>query len=128
MRLYYLLPGWLRLLAVRCLAANPHQMKRNSGTVTVTTVSAIGQGTGWILPTRSWHNLFFGLGTISRKPWVVRNRIEVRDILNLTVAFNHDVVDGSPARRFLQMLVERVEKGDIPAAGSASSDRPGFQA
>jgi pyruvate/2-oxoglutarate dehydrogenase complex dihydrolipoamide acyltransferase (E2) component len=111
MKLYYLLPGWLRVLAVKRLAGNPHRLKHHSGTVTVTTVSAIGQGAGWIPPTRSWHNLFFGLGTISRKPWVVRNRIEVRDVLNLTVAFNHDVVDGSPARRFLRTLVERVEKG-----------------
>ena len=30
---------------------------------------------------------------------------------NLTVAFDHDVVDGAPAARFLNRLVEMIESG-----------------
>jgi pyruvate/2-oxoglutarate dehydrogenase complex dihydrolipoamide acyltransferase (E2) component len=48
----------------------------------------------------------------------VEDRIEPRDILNLTVAFNHDVVDGAPAARFVQRLVDLIEDGsglrDLP--------------
>ena len=114
LRLYYRLPQTLRVLALRCLVANPFRARRHSGTVTVTTVNAIGSAAAWILPTRSWHNLFFALGTITRKPWVVENRVEIREILNLTAGFNHDVVDGAPARRFMQQLVRRLEAGVRP--------------
>ena len=32
-------------------------------------------------------------------------------MLSLTVAFDHDVVDGAPAARFVQRLVELIESG-----------------
>jgi hypothetical protein len=51
-----------------------------------------------------------GLG-IARKPAVVEERVEPRDLLNITVAFDHDVVDGAPAARFVQRLVELIEDG-----------------
>ncbi len=34
-----------------------------------------------------------------------------REILNLTVLFDHDVVDGAPATRFTHRLVELIESG-----------------
>ncbi len=37
-------------------------------------------------------------GGIARKPAVVDERVEPRDLLDLTVAFDHDVVDGAPRR------------------------------
>jgi len=52
------------------------------------------------------------LGGISRKPAFVEDRIEPREILNLTVAFDHDVVDGAPAARVLERLVDLIESGD----------------
>ncbi|NJO84205.1 MAG: 2-oxo acid dehydrogenase subunit E2 [Blastochloris sp.] len=39
------------------------------------------------------------------------DRIEPREILNLTVVFDHDVVDGAPATRFVRQLVELIESG-----------------
>jgi pyruvate/2-oxoglutarate dehydrogenase complex dihydrolipoamide acyltransferase (E2) component len=41
----------------------------------------------------------------------VEGRIEPREILNLTVAFDHDIVDGAPATRFTRRLVELIESG-----------------
>jgi pyruvate/2-oxoglutarate dehydrogenase complex dihydrolipoamide acyltransferase (E2) component len=52
------------------------------------------------------------VGSISRKPAVVGDRIEPREILNLTVVFDHDVVDGAPAARFVGRLVEAIESGN----------------
>jgi hypothetical protein len=46
-----------------------------------------------------------------RKPWVIDDSVQVRKILNLTVAFNHDAIDGVPARRFMQDLVSQIAKG-----------------
>jgi pyruvate/2-oxoglutarate dehydrogenase complex dihydrolipoamide acyltransferase (E2) component len=39
----------------------------------------------------------------------VEGRIEPRQILNLTVVFDHDVIDGAPAARFARRLVELIE-------------------
>ena len=99
------------MLAFRWLFGNPFRAKRNSGTVLVTTVNATGRSGGWILPTRSLHNLSIGLGAIIKKPWVIDGKIKVRDILHLTVTFDHDVIDGVPARRFVQDLVSMIERG-----------------
>ncbi len=38
-------------------------------------------------------------------------RIEPGEILNLTVVFDHDVIDGAPANRFARRLVELIESG-----------------
>jgi hypothetical protein len=83
--LYYRLPQWVRLLAFKWLFGNPFRAKRNSGTVLMTPVNATGSSGGWILPTRSLHNLSIGLGSVTKKPWVVDGEIKVRDILHLTV-------------------------------------------
>jgi pyruvate/2-oxoglutarate dehydrogenase complex dihydrolipoamide acyltransferase (E2) component len=57
------------------------------------------------------HSLFLIVGSITRKPAVVDDRIEPREILNLTIGFNHDVVDGAPAARFVRLLLELIESG-----------------
>jgi hypothetical protein len=41
----------------------------------------------------------------------MEERIEPREILNLTVMFDHQVVDGAPAARFARRLVELIESG-----------------
>jgi len=59
--------------------------------------------------------IMYGLGLIvggtARKQTEVEGRIELREILNLTVMFDHDVVDGAPATRFVRRLVELIESG-----------------
>jgi hypothetical protein len=111
LRLYYALPSILRVFALRRIVGNPFRMKRHAGTVMVTTVNAVGTSPAWILPTRSMHNLSFALGSVTSKPWVVDGTVKVREVLNLTVAFNHDAIDGVPAKRFIQELVKRLESG-----------------
>ncbi len=110
---YYLLPQGIRLLLMRSIFGNPFRAKRHSGTVTVTTVNAIGRSAGWIVPTRNLHSIAVSFGSITRKPWVVDSEVAIREILHLTITFDHDVVDGVPARRFVQDLVNHIEKGDF---------------
>jgi pyruvate/2-oxoglutarate dehydrogenase complex dihydrolipoamide acyltransferase (E2) component len=113
MQLYYLLPQPLRLLGWRILFGSPARARRHTGTITVTTVGGAGRTTGWILPTRSLHNLAISIGSITKKPWVVGGAVEVREVMHLTVAFNHDVIDGVPARRFMDDLVSRIGAGRL---------------
>jgi pyruvate/2-oxoglutarate dehydrogenase complex dihydrolipoamide acyltransferase (E2) component len=79
------------------------------GTAIITSSGMVGRFHGWIIP-KSIHNLAFAIGSIVKKPWVVENEIQIRDILNLTILFDHDVVDGVPAARFTAQLVKNIEK------------------
>jgi hypothetical protein len=82
-----------------------------AGTVAVTAVGMFGNGSGWGLAAPDGHTLCLIVGGIARKPAVVQDRIEPREILSLTVAFDHNIVDGAPAVRFTQRLKELIESG-----------------
>ena len=110
MRLYYGLPQWLRLFWIKRIMRNPYRSKAMMGTALITSVGTTGHQSGWFIP-KAMHNLCFALGPIVKKPWVVANRIEIRDILHLTVLIDHDVVDGVPAARFVARLLGRIQKG-----------------
>jgi pyruvate/2-oxoglutarate dehydrogenase complex dihydrolipoamide acyltransferase (E2) component len=82
-----------------------------SGTVFVTAVGMFGKGhSGWGIATTP-HSLGLVVGSMAWKPALVDGRIEPREILYLTVLFDHDVVDGAPATRFVHRLVELIESG-----------------
>ena len=90
---------------------NPAVRVATSGTVMVTAVGMFGKGhSGWGI-TISPHSLSLVVGSMAWKPVVVEGRIEPRQILNLTLMFDHDVVDGAPAARFTSRLVELIESG-----------------
>ena len=116
MGLYYMLPQGIRLFLINRILKNPHRRKNTMGTAIITSVGTMGRLPGWIIP-KSMHNLCFALGSIVKKPWVVGNKIEIRDILHMTVLFDHDVVDGAPAARFAARLVDRIQKGTILYGG-----------
>lgn len=76
-----------------------------------TAVGMFGEGhSGWgVFPVTQVLGLV--VGSIAWKPAVVEGRIEPREILNLTVMFDHDVIDGAPAARFARRLVDLIESG-----------------
>lgn len=80
------------------------------GTVAVTAVGMFGKRGGWgLVPFPQ--SLGLVVGGIARKPGLVDDRVEPREMLSLTVVFDHDVVDGAPAARFVRRLVELIESG-----------------
>lgn len=81
-----------------------------AGTVGVTALGMAGRRGGWGLAPAG-QSLLLVVGGIGRKPGVVGDRVEPRDILDVTLAFDHDVVDGAPAARFVRRLVDLVESG-----------------
>jgi pyruvate dehydrogenase E2 component (dihydrolipoamide acetyltransferase) len=52
-----------------------------------------------------------GVGRIVREPAVVGDTIVPRDRLTLSLTFDHRVVDGAPAARFLDTLRRSIEEG-----------------
>ncbi|MGY1836985.1 2-oxo acid dehydrogenase subunit E2 [Blastococcus sp. SYSU DS0510] len=50
------------------------------------------------------------VGGVSRRPRVVGDAVAVRDVLDLTVTIDHNIVDGAPATRFGADLRRRMER------------------
>lgn len=128
------LPGWLRsglllpwplsrlFMYLLALAGrlDPTIGVAESGTVMVTAVGMFGKGhSGWGITT-SPHSLALIVGGTARQPAYVGDRIEARELLSLTVMFDHDVVDGAPAARFVRRLVELIENAHGLDAGEAA--------
>ena len=103
-------PGFIRRLFFLVLFKNPHMLKEYYGTVLVSSVGMFGTGSGWGIPVPN-HSLQLTLGGIGEKPGVVNHRIEVRKYMSVTVSFDHDVIDGAPAARFMQRLKKLIESG-----------------
>lgn len=109
-RLYYRLPGVLRRTFWRILLRNPEFAYRKMGNVVVTSPGMAGTIKGWFVH-RTVHPLSFGIGSVLKKPVVVGNEVKVREILNMTVLVDHDVIDGAPMVRFLNDLTRFIESG-----------------
>ncbi len=57
-----------------------------------------------------------GIGKITKTPVAMDGHIAIRDILYLSLSFDHRIIDGAPAADFLQQLKAALEKpGVIPA-------------
>lgn len=109
MRLAPHLPAIFRRIFYWQLRQSPQRLKRYSGTCLVTSVGMFGQGSGWGLTFLPMHTLGLTVGGIAEKPGVIAGQIEIREYLDLTITFDHDVVDGAPAARFAQRLKELLE-------------------
>jgi len=108
--LYYLLPGFLRRLIWRLILKTPKMAFREMGNVVVTSVGMMGKINGWFIQ-KSIHPVSFGIGSVIRKPVVVGSEVKIREILNMTVLIDHDVIDGAPMARVLDDLNSYIENG-----------------
>jgi pyruvate/2-oxoglutarate dehydrogenase complex dihydrolipoamide acyltransferase (E2) component len=94
----------------------PHLVKKLNGTAVVTSVGMFGRGARWGIPLPG-HTLTITVGGIVCRPVVNNAQLESREHLCLTVSFDHDIVDGAPAARFIQGFKELVESGSGLAEG-----------
>ncbi len=90
---------------------DPSMVIAMGGTVSITSVGMFGEGhSGWgIFPATEVLGLV--VGSIAWKAGVVEGRVEPREVLHLTLIFDHEVIDGAPAARFTHRLVELIENG-----------------
>jgi pyruvate/2-oxoglutarate dehydrogenase complex dihydrolipoamide acyltransferase (E2) component len=89
----------------------PALQKRHAGTVGLTSVGMFGPRGGWGQGMPA-HTLAVTFGGIAEKPGVVEGRIEVREYLDLTLSFDHDLIDGAQAAHFAQRLADLIERGE----------------
>ena len=109
-RFYYSLPGFLRRFFWRYMLKHPHFAFGKMGNVAFTSLGMIGRANGWFIPI-SVHPVCFGIGRITKKQIVTGEKIEIREILNVSVLLDHDVVDGAQMARFISDLSVNIENG-----------------
>lgn len=105
------IPGFLMRLFVRAASQNIAMAKRY-GVVGVTAVGMFGSGALWLIPL-SGATVVVSVGGIVPRPHACDGRIEEREHLCLTVTFNHDIVDGAPAARFLKRFSELLMSNEL---------------
>ncbi|MDX1686387.1 MAG: 2-oxo acid dehydrogenase subunit E2 [Candidatus Promineifilaceae bacterium] len=108
MRSFLLLPAILRRAFYWVVMRFPQSFRDVSSPVMVTAVGMFGQGGGWAITMPNF-TLNVAVGGISKKPAVHHGEIAIREILDLTVSIDHDVVDGAPAARFVQTFRSLLE-------------------
>ena len=104
------LPRIVRNMFYRVLLNNPHRFKRYAGTAIVTAVGMFGRGGGWGLGFLPMHTLGLTVGGIVERPAFVDDAVSAREFLSVTISFDHDVVDGAPAARFVDHFRRLIEE------------------
>ena len=99
--------------AVYAVMARSIASRRQIGTIAVTSIGMFGGGAGYGLTPLTLMSLELIVGGISQQPRIVDGQVEARDVLNLTLAIDHDVVDGAPAARFAADLRGIVETAAV---------------
>lgn len=110
LRWYAALPGFVRRPLYRLIWKIPRLVKRYGGTITVTSVGMFSHGAGWGIP-MSNHTLTITVGGIVSRPVANDAQMENRQQLCLTASFDHSIIDGAPAARFVQRIKELLESG-----------------
>jgi pyruvate dehydrogenase E2 component (dihydrolipoamide acetyltransferase) len=54
-----------------------------------------------------------GVGRFANKPWVVDGRVVVRSIVELSLSFDHRIMDGNDAAGFLRFIADCVERPSV---------------
>ena len=101
------IPGLFR--AMYAVMGRSVRVHRQTGTVQVTAVGMFAGGGGFAIAPPTLASLLVVVGGLSKRARVIDERIVVRDVLDLTVTIDHNVVDGAPATRFGAELRSVVE-------------------
>jgi pyruvate dehydrogenase E2 component (dihydrolipoamide acetyltransferase) len=81
----------------------------SNGTITITNLGSFGVDTGTPIINPGEVSIVV-LGAIKQKPWVVDGQIEARFVTTIGASFDHRVVDGDVASRFLADVASIIEE------------------
>ncbi len=107
------IPGFLFRIFVKVASKNIGMMKRY-GAVGVTAVGMFGNRNQavWLVPIVGGATVGVAVGGIVERPCVINGQLESHEHLCLTITFNHDIVDGAPAARFVKRFSELLMNGE----------------
>jgi pyruvate/2-oxoglutarate dehydrogenase complex dihydrolipoamide acyltransferase (E2) component len=106
-----LIPGFLLRTFIRIADRNIRMAKRY-GKICVTAVGMFNKESVWFIP-HGTATVLITVGGISEKVIQLDNKIVAREHLCLTASFDHNIVDGAPATRFMKQFTETVKDGKL---------------
>ncbi|AMQ21794.1 dihydrolipoamide acetyltransferase family protein [Geobacillus sp. JS12] len=79
------------------------------------TITSTGAGGGWFAtPIINYPEVaIFGAHAIKRRPVVVGDEIVIRDMMGMSLTFDHRVIDGEPAGRFMRTVAYYLENPEV---------------
>ena len=106
-----IIPAFLLNLFVKVADRNI-VMAKKYGKVAVTAVGMFSKSATWFIP-HGTATVLLTVGGISKKPVWQDGQFEPREMLHITASFDHRIVDGAPAARFMKQLAGLVESGAV---------------
>ncbi len=106
-----LIPTFLLKTFIRVADKNI-QMSKKYGKVAVTAVGMFSKEAVWFIPHDS-STVLLTIGSIGNKVVETDGQFVSREHLCLTASFDHNIVDGAPASRFMNQLLETVKSGHL---------------
>ncbi len=103
------IPCFLLKLFVR-IADKNIKLAKQYGKVAVTAVGMFSKEPVWFLPHGSG-TVLITVGSIAQRSVSINNQKQVKEYLCITGSFDHDIVDGAPAARFMNQFLETVKSG-----------------
>ena len=103
------IPGFLLKIFVRIADSNI-RMAKAYGKIAVTAVGMFSKEAIWFIP-HGPATVLITVGSISNKIVEVNGGLVSREHLCVTASFDHDIVDGAPASRFMNQFIETIKTG-----------------
>ena len=95
-------------LAARARSKKLVPDETQGGTFTITNLGVFGNIIGCPIINQP-QSAILGIGAIKKRPVVVNDMIAIRDIVYLTLSYDHRIIDGSLGGQFLQFMTKYLE-------------------
>lgn len=98
----------LKELAATARAGRTSPAQLSGGTFSITNIGSFGidAGTPILPPGQSG---ILATGAVRRQPWEYRGEIALREVMTLSLSFDHRLVDGAEGARFLKAVADLLE-------------------
>ncbi|NOZ48367.1 MAG: hypothetical protein GXO79_16570 [Chlorobi bacterium] len=106
-----LIPSFLLKTFIR-IADKNIKMAKSYGKVAVTSVGMFSNEAVWFIPHGS-ATVLVTVGSIGHKVVEIDGKFISREHLCLTTSFDHNIVDGAPASRFMNQFLETIKNGHL---------------
>lgn len=102
-------PRWISKLALSlCILIPDVRLKLIPATFGMSSVGRWGCKTG-IAPCLA--TVTFGVGEVQDRPVAVDGHVEIRPVVSITLNFDHRIIDGAPACRFMKDVTDLLQGG-----------------
>jgi pyruvate/2-oxoglutarate dehydrogenase complex dihydrolipoamide acyltransferase (E2) component len=108
---FFKLPQWLRRIVWYFIRRDPYLFKRLLGTVGVTSMGMFTSEAAVLVPITPM-TLTLSIGSISKKLELDNGISTEKEIIHLNLGADHDVIDGAPLMRFVELFKQKLSNGN----------------